>query len=175
MTNEVFQSADFIAATLTEMGHTAAVSKSTNRHGQHSAYIEIAPRDGLRFPRLRVSDHACNTDYRVNEVDMPLSVTAEFIEQFFKNSTTEAERRAAQVKKEAELEKLRLQEATNFLVSEPSRGGNWGQIRRTRNGGEAIYPVAITKAGFWVQSDQGRATHEGLIDLDALEAALRAQ
>lgn len=75
MTNSIFQNADRIAALLMARGETVfGVSKSVNRFGGFSAYIDCG---SIRY---RVSDHACNTDFRVGESDIPQNADAAYFD-----------------------------------------------------------------------------------------------
>lgn len=60
----VFEAAEAFAAELTEIGvEVVSISRSVNRFWGRSAYIDLGGRHG----RLRISDHGCNSDFRVAE------------------------------------------------------------------------------------------------------------
>lgn len=97
MTNDIFESADRIAEVLKARGVTVhGVSKSTNRDGGYSAYIDCGSR------RYRVSDHSCNTDFRAaSEIEVPPSADNAYFDRL--DADIEAARAAAvEAKREAD-------------------------------------------------------------------------
>ncbi len=64
MTNAIFDNAARLREVFAAQGQSVReLSISTNRHGEHSAHFAIG--GGLR---VRVSDHSCNTDFRIGEI-----------------------------------------------------------------------------------------------------------
>lgn len=76
MTNSIWNAADRIAEVLKERGvYVDRVCKSENRFGDFSAYIDCV------HIIYRVSDHSCNTDYRVDQVDIPVDADHDFFDK----------------------------------------------------------------------------------------------
>lgn len=63
---DVFTAAEYLRDALREAGRSALdhITRSTNRHGQNSAYIECGSH------RYRVSDHPCNDHFRPAETSV---------------------------------------------------------------------------------------------------------
>ncbi|GAJ29752.1 hypothetical protein [Acidomonas methanolica] len=65
MTNEIHDRAERIRARLLKRGvRCGDLAHSINRYGEASSYFMVST--GVR---LRISDHSCNTDWRVDEMD----------------------------------------------------------------------------------------------------------
>lgn len=72
---DVFEAAKNFHKAWADMGKSVGeIDFSTNRFGQKSAYFDVAGHG-----RFRVSDHSCNTDFRINErtVDVNSATKAE--------------------------------------------------------------------------------------------------
>ena len=100
MTNEIFANADRIADLLRSRGeYVLHVSRSENRFGEYSAYIDCGS-----IP-YRVSDHSCNSDFRVGEIDVPVNADNAYFDVLAANKKA-AQNRAQKAKEIAAAELL---------------------------------------------------------------------
>lgn len=75
MSTNIREAAEGIRQHFADLGEpVGAIDHSTNRWGGQSSYFDIGGN-----LRVRVSDHGCNTDFRVQEVHVPVDATRETV------------------------------------------------------------------------------------------------
>lgn len=102
MSNKIFEKARVLRQMMADRGlWVGDLSTSTNRYGEHSAYFAIQGHN-----TIRVSDHACNTDCRVAEINWWGDTSPELVDAFVARHNVliaEAAERAA-LRQQAEIE-----------------------------------------------------------------------
>lgn len=63
--NRIWDSAEHLKSALEQLGISPSISKSKNRNGDFSAYVDLGRE------RFRISDHQANADFRVSEIAAP--------------------------------------------------------------------------------------------------------
>jgi len=162
MTNSVFNQADKLAKIFESLGLEVSISKSENRNNQFSAYLTVSKINC----RIRISDHDCNPDYRVAEINWTADISLGEVEKFLLNYANNSleKRHAQEIEKLAKAKFIDLAEK-NIVLDDFEAGDHYMTISKTREGGIFFNKVRFTKKGSFLGEFVGKCTHKGYVDL----------